>query len=428
MNKKHYQTINETLYHQQMQNGLNVYLLKKEGFSKTYGLFATNFGSVDTTFVPLYEDKMIKVPDGVAHFLEHKMFEMENGDISDEFSKLGASTNAFTSSNRTAYLFSTGSNEVECTKLLLDFVQDIYLTEENIEKEKGIIAQEIKMYDDDPDWQNYFGAIQNLYHHHPFAIDIAGTVESVYSTTKEDLTKCYETFYHPSNMVLFIVGQIDPESLMKVIEENQNNKHFRKVDEVIRQKCNEPNSVKNKETIQKMDVFMPKLTMGIKVNNIPTDSIQRVKREMACHIILDYLFSKSSSLYNEWVNKGWINDTFGGYYIQERDYACIQIGGDTNFVDELKQALNELVESLPSTIIDESSFERLKRKMMGSYIMGFNSIETIANSFIRYYFEGFSSFELIDTLQTLNYDDIIETLQIFDINLSSYHIVMPNHF
>lgn len=425
MEKKHYQTINETLYHQQMDNGLNVYLLKKEGFSKTYGLFATNFGSVDTTFVPLQEEEMIKVQDGIAHFLEHKMFEMEDGDASDKFSQLGASTNAFTSSNRTAYLFSTGSNEVACTELLLDFVQDIYLTEENVEKEKGIIAQEIKMYDDDPDWQNYFGAIQNMYHDHPFAIDIAGTVESVYATTKEELLKCYHTFYHPSNMVLFVVGQIDPESLMKVIEQNQANKTFLPANEIKRHICKEKKTVKCKETIQKMDVFMPKITMGIKVNDIPTNPTDRVKREMACHLILDHLFSKSSEVYNDWLNKGWINDTFGGYYIQERDYACLQIGGDTNYIEELRQALIDLIVSLPELTISKPSFERLKRKMMGSYIMSYNSIENIANAFIRYYFEGFSSFDLIDTLDNLTYDDVKDTLSIFDIDLSTFHMVLP---
>ena len=150
-----------------MPNGLKVYLLPKVGFSKTYGLFSTRFGSVDTTFVPLHEQDMIKVPDGIAHFLEHKMFEMEDGDASEAFAKLGASTNAFTSSSRTAYLFSTTSHEKECIELLLDFVQDIYLTDENVEKEKGIINQEIGMYDDDPDWRCYFGSIQNLYQHHP---------------------------------------------------------------------------------------------------------------------------------------------------------------------------------------------------------------------------------------------------------------------
>ena len=425
MQKKYYQTINETLYHETMANGLNVYLLKKEGFSKTYGLFATNFGSVDTSFVPLNEAEMMKVPDGVAHFLEHKMFEMEDGDASDKFSLLGASTNAFTSSSRTAYLFSTGSNEMQCTELLLDFVQDLYLTEENVEKEKGIIGQEIKMYDDDPDWQNYFGAIQNLYHKHPFAIDIAGTVESVNVTTKEQLETCYRTFYHPSNMVLFVCGQINPEEMMDMIRENQLKKGFKKVNDIQRLIIDEPKTIKNKEIVQYMDVFMPKITMAIKVNNIPVEPKKRVKREMATQLVLDYLFSKSSKVYNDWVNNEWINDTFGGYYIQERDYACIQFGGDTNHVDELKCALIDLVSKLPTSQIPMDDFERLKRKMMGAYVMSFNSIENIANHFIRYYFEDFSSFDLIDTLNELNYDDVLEALQLFDIDLSTFHIILP---
>ena len=425
MQKKYYQTINETLYHETMANGLNVYLLKKEGFSKTYGLFATNFGSVDTSFVPLNEAEMMKVPDGVAHFLEHKMFEMEDGDASDKFSLLGASTNAFTSSSRTAYLFSTGSNEMQCTELLLDFVQDLYLTEENVEKEKGIIGQEIKMYDDDPDWQNYFGAIQNLYHKHPFAIDIAGTVESVNATTKEQLETCYRTFYHPSNMVLFVCGQINPEEIMDMIRENQLKKGFTKVNDIQRLIVDEPKTIKNKEIVQYMDVFMPKITMAIKVNNIPVEPKKRVKREMATQLVLDYLFSKSSKVYNDWVNNEWINDTFGGYYIQERDYACIQFGGDTNHVDELKCALIDLVSKLPTSQIPMDDFERLKRKMMGAYVMSFNSIENIANHFIRYYFEDFSSFDLIDTLNELNYDDVLEALQLFDIDLSTFHIILP---
>ena len=300
MDKKFYKTINETLYHEQMDNGLNVYLLKKEGFSKTYGLFATNFGSVDTSFVPLNENEMIKVSDGVAHFLEHKMFEMQDGDASDKFSMLGASTNAFTSSNRTAYLFSTGSNEMACTELLLDFVQELYLTEQNVEKEKGIICQEIKMYDDDPDWQNYFGAIQNLYHNHPFAVDIAGTVESVNATTKEELETCYKTFYHPSNMVLFVVGQIDVEEMMEMIRQNQASKSFIAAPEIKRLKVEEPKEIKTKETIQPMDVFMPKITMAIKVNDIIYDQRFNYRNKITLHVEGNKtgLYEKTS---NKWV-------------------------------------------------------------------------------------------------------------------------------
>lgn len=422
-----YTTLKERLYHEKMPNGLNVYLLKKEGFSKTYGLFATNFGSVDTTFVPLGETHMKKVPDGIAHFLEHKMFEMEDGDASDRFSELGAATNAFTSSARTAYLFSTSSNELACTELLLDFVQDIYLTDANVEKEKGIIAQEIKMYDDDPDWQNYFGAISNLYQQHPVAVDIAGTVESVMATTKEELMTCYRTFYHPSNMVLFVVGHIDPQEMMQMIRENQAQKHFEKAEPIIRAEIHEPKNVKTQKTIQKMDVTMPKLTMGIKVNTIPQDPLAKVKQEIACSLILDDFFSKSSAVYNDWMEKGLINDTFGGYYTQERDYGYLQIGGDTNHVAELKDALFSLFQNFEQQEMSKSDFERLKRKNIGTYIMMFNSPETIANLFIRYYFEGFSAFELIDAMNSVTYEDVIHARSLFNLEYATFHIVLPKN-
>lgn len=422
-----YVTLKERLYHETMPNGLNVYLLKKEGFSKTYGLFATRFGSIDTSFVPLGEKEMVTVPNGVAHFLEHKMFEMEDGDVSDQFSALGAATNAFTSSSRTAYLFSTSSNELACTKLLLDFVQDIYLTDENVEKEKGIITQEIRMYDDDPDWQNYFGAIANLYHVHPVAVDIAGTVESVQETTKEELLKCYHTFYHPSNMVLFVVGHFDPQEMMNMIRDNQAQKSFKSPSPIVTQKVEEPESIKQKLTVQKMDVSMPKITMAIKVNDVPENPLEKVKRELSCNLILDFLFSKSALVYNEWVSKGWINDTFGGYFMQERDFACLQFGGDTSCVEEVKEALIDLVTKLPDSTIPEKDFMRLKRKTIGSFIMLFNSPESIANLFIRYYFEGFSAFELIDVLNSLQYQDILDALKLFDINKSTFHIVLPKN-
>ena len=226
MEKIYYQTLKETLFHEKLENGLEVYLLPKVGFEKTYGLFSTNFGSIDTTFVPLGQKEMVKVEDGIAHFLEHKMFDMKDGDAADKFAKLGASSNAFTSSSRTAYFFSTTTNENACVELLLDFVQSLDITDESVEKEKGIICQEIKMYDDDPDWRVYFGAIANLYHNHPVRIDIAGTCDTVNNTYKDMLELCYHTFYHPHNMMLFVVGNIQPEELVDVIKENQNKKLY----------------------------------------------------------------------------------------------------------------------------------------------------------------------------------------------------------
>ena len=167
-----------------------------------------------------------QVPDGIAHFLEHKMFEKEDGDVFQQFSKQGASANAFTSFTRTAYLFSSTSDTEKNLKTLLDMVQEPYFTEKTVEKEKGIIGQEITMYDDNPDWRLYFGVIENMYHHHPVKIDIAGTIESISHITAELLYECYNTFYHPSNMLIFITGPVNPEEIMEFIRADQDRKRL----------------------------------------------------------------------------------------------------------------------------------------------------------------------------------------------------------
>lgn len=422
-----YPTLKEMLYYEEMKNGLKVYLLPKVGFSKTYGLFSTRFGSIDTTFVPLHESEMIKVPDGIAHFLEHKMFEMENGDASDAFARLGANTNAFTSSSRTAYLFSTTSHEKECIELLLDFVQDIYLTDENVEKEKGIINQEIRMYDDDPDWRCYFGSIQNLYQHHPVKIDIAGTVETVASIDKDTLEKCYHTFYHPSNMMLFVVGNIDPQQTMQLIRENQENKHFEKENPIQREVVNEPLEVAQNDATLYMDVTMPKIIVSLKINDILQAPQERLKRELGMNLLLDIFFAKSSSLYEKWLTDELINDSFSAQFTQERDYCFLQIGGDTLYPDKLKDKIYDFVRHIHDYSISKDDFERLKKKTMGILISVFNSPEAIANMFSRYYFEGVMIFELIDCLNDLTLDDLNQLKDLFDIQYISSFTVLPQN-
>ncbi len=233
MNKKVYSTLNEKLYTEVLDNGLTVFILPKREFHKTYGLFSTNYGSIDNEFA--YQgEKRKKVPDGIAHFLEHKMFEKKEGDIFQEFGRLGASANAFTSFTKTSYLFSATDHIKDNLLTLLDFVQAPYFTPETVEKEKGIIAQEIQMYQDNPDWQLFFGLLQNLYPKHPLHIDIAGTVNSIDKITADDLYECYQTFYHPSNMILFVVGNIDPQETMSWVKNNQAEKNFTDIREIYR--------------------------------------------------------------------------------------------------------------------------------------------------------------------------------------------------
>lgn len=423
MEKIYYQTLKETLFHEKLENGLEVYLLPKVGFEKTYGLFSTNFGSIDTTFVPLGQKEMIKVEDGIAHFLEHKMFDMKDGDAADKFAKLGASSNAFTSSSRTAYLFSTTTNENACVELLLNFVQSLDITDESVEKEKGIICQEIKMYDDDPDWRVYFGSIQNLYNNHPVAVDIAGTVETVNNTTKDMLEICYNTFYHPSNMMIFIVGNIEADKAMTVIKENQAKKNFAPAKPIVCQKNIEPCNIKIKENVLTMDVEMNKIIVSIKVNEILDDPKLKIRRELAINLLFDLLFSKSARLYNDWLNKGIINDSFSANFTQERDYAFIQIGCDCDDYETLKEHILTLIQNFQNIEISKNDFERIKKKNIGLFINLFNGPESIANLFSRYYFEGIIALDLVDEIAKITLDDIYDMFKYFDSEYTSVCIV-----
>ena len=423
MEKIYYQTLKETLYHEQIENGLQVYLLPKYGFEKTYGLFSTCFGSIDTSFVPIGQSNMVKVEDGIAHFLEHKMFDMKEGDASDKFASLGASSNAFTSSSRTAYLFSTTSHEQQCVELLLDFVQSLDITDESVEKEKGIICQEIKMYDDDPDWRVYFGSIENLYHIHPVKIDIAGTCKSVQQTYKDMLELCYQTFYHPSNMMLFVVGNINPEKMMSVIKNNQDHKSFMQANIIERMTYDEPKSVAVKEKIETMQVEMNKIIVSIKVNDVMNDAISKIKRELSFNILFDLLFSKSSPLYNEWLSKEIINESFSANFTQERDYAFIQMGGDQDDYQILYDTLMDFIRHIDQIEINKEDFERIKRKNIGNLINTFNSPESIANLFSRYYFEGIDAMSLVDYISQITIEDIKNTFQYFDEEVTSVFIV-----
>lgn len=423
MEKIYFETLKETLYHEKMDNGLEVYLLPKPGFEKTYGLFSTRFGAIDTRFVPIGQEQMIKVEDGIAHFLEHKMFDMNGSDASDEFAKLGASTNAFTSSSRTAYLFSTTANEYPCIELLLDFVQKLEITPESVEKEKGIIGQEIKMYDDDPDWRVYFGSIQNLYNNHPVAVDIAGTVETVNNTTKDMLEICYNTFYHPSNMMIFIVGNIEADKAMTVIKENQAKKNFAPAKPIVCQKNIEPCNIKIKENVLTMDVEMNKIIVSIKVNEILNDPKLKIRRELAINLLFDLLFSKSAKLYNDWLNEGIINDSFSANFTQERDYAFIQIGCDCDDYETLKEHILTLIQNFQNIEISKNDFERIKKKNIGLSINLFNGPESIANLFSRYYFEGIIALDLIDEIAKITLDDIYDMFKYFDSEYTSVCIV-----
>ncbi|WP_434178711.1 EF-P 5-aminopentanol modification-associated protein YfmH [Bacillus stercoris] len=405
-----YEQLQETLYHEKMSNGLDVYVLPKKGFNKTYAVFTTKYGSIDNRFVPLDKNEMVHVPDGIAHFLEHKLFEKADGDVFQDFSKQGASANAFTSFTRTAYLFSSTSNVERNLETLIDFVQDPYFTEKTVEKEKGIIGQEINMYDDNPDWRLYFGVIENMYKEHPVRIDIAGTVESISHITKDLLYECYETFYHPSNMLLFIVGPVDPEAIISQVRENQEKKPYTDQPEIKREEVKEQETVFRKEKEIKMNVQGPKCLVGLKSKNPFRLGKELLKHELSMNLLLEALFGKSSAQYESLYEKGYIDETFSFDFTAEYGFGFAVIGGDTPDPDQLAEDVSSML-LRAGELITAEKIELARKKKIGTFLKALNSPEYIANQFTRYAFLDMSLFDVVTVLEQITIEDVQKVIQ-----------------
>ncbi|MBT2654394.1 insulinase family protein [Bacillus sp. ISL-18] len=407
MEKITFDQLQEELFHEKMSNGLNVYILPKKGFNKTYCTFTTKYGSVDNTFVPLGKDEYVKVPDGIAHFLEHKLFEKEDGDVFQQFSRQGASANAFTSFTRTAYLFSSTSDVEKNLETLIDFVQSPYFSEKTVEKEKGIIGQEITMYDDNPDWRLYFGLIQNLYQNHPVKIDIAGTIESIAEIDKDWLYECYNTFYHPSNMLLFIVGPVDPEKIMTQVRDNQAKKDYKAMPEIKRKFEEEPPQAAEKKQVLQMNVQTSKSLLGIKALHVDQTGEVLLKNELTMNVLLDLLFGKSSDNYTKLYDEGLVDETFSYDYTQEQGFGFAMIGGDTAEPDKLSDSLKQmLLDAKQGSVFNEEQLVRAKKKKIGAFLRAVNSPEYIANQFTRYAFNDMNLFDVVPTLEKITLQDL----------------------
>ncbi|WP_075980863.1 EF-P 5-aminopentanol modification-associated protein YfmH [Bacillus massilinigeriensis] len=413
MEKISFDQLQEELFHERLDNGLEVYILPKKGFNKTYATFTTKYGSVDNHFIPAGKTEFTKVPDGIAHFLEHKLFEKEDGDVFQQFSKQGASANAFTSFTRTAYLFSSTTDVEKNLETLIDFVQDPYFSEKTVEKEKGIIGQEITMYDDNPDWRLYFGLIENMYKTHPVSIDIAGTVESISHITKDLLYECYNTFYHPSNMLLFIVGPVNPEAIMKQIKDNQAKKTYQEQPEIKRQFDEEIHGVAEKKQVLKMNVQTSKCLVGVKAVDVELQGEEMLKRELTINLLLDLLFGKSSENYKKLYESGLIDDTFSFDYTQEKGFGFSMIGGDTSDPDKLAETLKQMLFEAHDGKITEEALERTKKKKIGGFLRAVNSPEYIANQFTRYAFNEMDLFDVVPTLEKITLNDVLSAAKDF---------------
>ncbi|WP_395533670.1 EF-P 5-aminopentanol modification-associated protein YfmH [Enterococcus faecium] len=414
MNKTEYEQINETLYHEVLPNGLTVYLLPKNDYHKTYGLFSTNYGSIDNEFITYGEKEKVKVPDGIAHFLEHKLFEKEDGDVFQLFGKQGASANAFTSFTKTSYLFSTTDQVEKNLTTLIDFVQAPYFTEETVNKEKGIIGQEIQMYEDDPNWRMFFGILNNLYPTHPLHIDIAGTVESIDKITAQDLYTCYRTFYQPSNMVLFVVGKMEPEKLMKLIRENQEAKNFPPKQEIVRYF---PENTKEiiKQSALEAAITRDKFVLGIKgLDTLPQEGTELLRYKTAINLLFQMILGNTSRNYLAMYNQGIIDDSFGFEFSLDREFHFADFSGDTDEPEKAAEKVKEIILGFADDPeVSETNLDLLKKKMLGQYFQSLNSIEYIANQFTQSLFGDRTLFDLPEIIDSIQMKDVLAAGEAF---------------
>lgn len=419
--------LNESLYHEKLENNLNLFFIPKKGFTKKYAIFATDYGSNDLKFISPFNSEEITLNEGIAHFLEHKMFEQPDGtDAFAKFSEYGANANAFTNFNMTAYLFSATDNFHEALKHLIGYVQTPYFTDQNVEKEKGIIAQEIKMYEDNADWKLFFNTLKAMYVNHNNRIDIAGTVESIYKITKEELYSAYNSFYSPSNMAIFVIGDLNWEEVRKTITEKvkDDNQFSGKIKRIEKE---EPDHVAAKIIREQMEVSIPMFSIGYKDKiSAPVSGKELLKKNLCTEIIMDCIFKKGSNLNEKLYMDQLIYDSLSCDYSSHNEFGYTTIMGETREIDKTIEIIKNEIEKFKNSGIKIQDFERIKKMRIGSFIRSFDSIESIANSFLGYFFEDINYFDILEVLNNIKIEDVNQRLiEHFDESMSVLSIIEP---
>ena len=353
------------------------------------------------------------MPDGVAHFLEHKLFEKEEEDLFTAFAEENAQANAFTSFDRTSYLFSATSNIESNIKRLLDMVETPYFTEETVNKEKGIIAEEIKMYQEQPGYKLMFNTLRAMYSNHPIRVDIAGSVDSIYEITKDDLYLCYETFYHPSNMVLFIVGDVNPQNMIDLVEQHEAKRNKTNQPKIERAEINEPIEVSQHSVTEQMKLQSPRLMLGFKNQPLKESSEKYVQRDLEMTFFYELIFGEETDFYQNLLNKDLIDETFGYQFVLEPSYSFSIITSATHQPDELKELLINELKKYRGQLADQEAFDLLKKQFIGEFISSLNSPEYIANQYAKLYFEGVSVFDMLEIVENITLESVNETSKLF---------------
>lgn len=385
-------------------SGLDIFICEMNGFSTTEALFGTKYGSINTMFKTKDDKEYTVVPEGIAHFLEHKLFENEDCDAFALYAKTGANANAYTSFDRTCYLYSCSENYIDSLKILLDFVQKPYFTKETVDKEQGIIGQEIKMTNDNPGWRVLFNMLRGMYHNHPVKIDIAGTVESISKIDADILYKCYDTFYNLHNMVLVLAGNVKTDEVLKVADEL-----LRSCDNIELETVfpDEPYEIVKSEIYEHLPVGTPIFNIGIKCN--PVTGYERLKSNMECFIAGSIISDPSASLYKKLIDEELINSTFGFEVFEGDGFFTLIFSGESSNPKLLLSKLIDEIERVKTEGLDKNLYESIKKSTYGGIIMESNNVEAVAGNLISAYMSGVEPYDSIKILSEMSYDDVQKT-------------------
>lgn len=419
------QKLGEKYYSIRHDSGLSVYVFPKK-LSTSYALFGTKYGSIDNCFRTNKDKEFTRVPDGIAHFLEHKMFESADGeDLFEKFARTGASANAYTSFMHTMYLFSCTENFSESLEILLDGVTSPYFTKENVQKEQGIIAQEIRMYEDNVADACFSGMLSSMYRSNNVRIPIAGTVESISEITPEILYKCYDTFYNLNNMALCVCGDVSVDEVITVCDKVLKKAPDIKIESIWSEE-NEPSHVSESLFTKKMQLSKPIFTIGIKDTDISRDASERLKKRVIMETLSECMFGQSSEISVSLYEQGDIRNPLSLYVDHNSAFSFIEIGGESDKPEEVYEKLKEYIREMKKRGIDSETFTRVLRSAYGDLIGIFDSVGSIANEFLSFIMEGYDIFDYIEAFEKITLDDVNDCLdRIFDEKYFTLATVYP---
>ncbi len=400
--------LGEKYYSFRHESGLNVYLFPKD-LTTAYALFGTSYGSIDSCFIPKGESEFEKVPDGVAHFLEHKMFECEDGsDLFESFAKTGASANAYTSYTSTMYLFSCTENFEKSLEILLNGIKSPFFTKENVAKEQGIIAQEIRMYEDSVQDALFQGMISSMYESCPIKIPIAGTVESISKITPEVLYKCYNTFYSLSNMALCVCGNIDVSDVIRVCDKVLKPESDTRIES--KRLLPERAEVVSDRFTRKMRLSKPIFAIGVKDILISESPAERLKKRVVMETLSEYLFGDCSELSVSLYEEGLIRNPLSFYVDHCEAFSFIEIGGESDDPEEVFRRFKAHIEKVKKEGIDKDTLVRTVRAQYGEIISMFDSVSSIANEFLSFIMDGYDIFDYVEAYEKIDVSDVNNAL------------------